>query len=159
MDSTINDALRTVTGCLRPTPSNNLPVMRGIQTSLQKILSLSLTYRASKAGHLLHSPLTTHLMKCRVIYCQDSRLYMLHIEFHRRQRCANVEDGIGRRHARPDVAMDPECCGRPRQDSAFYRIRIRYRSEKFFEKRTRIWSHFSFSAIAGVRVDFINATV
>jgi len=28
---TINDALRTVTGCLRPTPADNLPILAGIQ--------------------------------------------------------------------------------------------------------------------------------
>ena len=30
-DPTINDALRIVTGCLRPTPADNLPILAGIQ--------------------------------------------------------------------------------------------------------------------------------
>jgi len=31
VDSTINDALRIVTGCMRPTPVDNLPILAGIQ--------------------------------------------------------------------------------------------------------------------------------
>jgi len=31
IDPVINDALRTVTGCLRPAPSGNLPILAGIQ--------------------------------------------------------------------------------------------------------------------------------
>ena len=31
IDPTINDALRIVTGCLRPTPADNLPILAGIQ--------------------------------------------------------------------------------------------------------------------------------
>ena len=31
IDTTINDALRIVTGCLRPTPVDNLPIHAGIQ--------------------------------------------------------------------------------------------------------------------------------
>ena len=31
IDSVLNDALRIVTGCLRPTPTNHLPVLSGIQ--------------------------------------------------------------------------------------------------------------------------------
>jgi len=31
IDATINDALQIVTGCLHPTPANNLPILAGIQ--------------------------------------------------------------------------------------------------------------------------------
>jgi len=31
IDPTTNDALRIVTGCLRPTPADNLPILAGIQ--------------------------------------------------------------------------------------------------------------------------------
>ena len=31
IDSVLNDALRIVTGCLRPTPTDHLPVLSGIQ--------------------------------------------------------------------------------------------------------------------------------
>jgi len=33
IDPTINDALRIVTGCLRPTPADNLPILAGIQSA------------------------------------------------------------------------------------------------------------------------------
>jgi len=33
IDLTINDALRIVTGCLRPTPADNLPILAGIETA------------------------------------------------------------------------------------------------------------------------------
>ena len=47
--------------------------------------------------------------------------------------------------------MDPECRNRLRQDSAFF-VRTRIRSQNFVKNRTRIWSHFSISAVAGVCV-------
>jgi len=58
--STINDALRNVTGCLRPTPADNLPILAGIQPAeLRRIgATLSLARRAMEPGHLLHSTLT-----------------------------------------------------------------------------------------------------
>ena len=31
IDSVLNDALRIVTGCLRPTPTDHLPILSGIQ--------------------------------------------------------------------------------------------------------------------------------
>ena len=56
----INDALRTVTGCLRPTPTDNFPVLAGIQPPELRPNGdpLSLARRAMEPGHLLHSALT-----------------------------------------------------------------------------------------------------
>jgi len=60
IDPTINDALRIVTGCLRPTPADNLPILIGIQPAelRRKGVTLSLVRRAMEPGHLLHSALT-----------------------------------------------------------------------------------------------------
>ena len=61
IDSVLNDALRIVTGCLRPTPTDNLPVLSGIQPaefSRQEAI-LSLVNRSSlNPGHILHGQLT-----------------------------------------------------------------------------------------------------
>jgi len=57
---TINDALRIVTGCLRPTPADNLPTLAGIQPAElhRNGATLSLARRAMEPGHLLHSAFT-----------------------------------------------------------------------------------------------------
>ena len=49
IDSVLNDALRIVTGCLRPTPIDYLPVLAGIQPAELRRLgaTLSLAYRGS----------------------------------------------------------------------------------------------------------------
>jgi len=58
LDRAINDALRIVTGCLRPTPADNLHILAGIQPAeLRKGPTLSLAHRAMEPGHLLHSAL------------------------------------------------------------------------------------------------------
>jgi len=56
----INDALRIVTGCLRPTPADNLPILADIQlVELRRSgATLSLTRHAMELGHLLQSALT-----------------------------------------------------------------------------------------------------
>ena len=56
----INDALRIVTRCLRPTPADNLPILAGIQPAelCPKGATPSLARRAMEPGHLLHSALT-----------------------------------------------------------------------------------------------------
>jgi len=56
----INDALQVVIGCLHPTPSDNLPILAGIQPVelRRKVAALSLARRATEPGHLLHSTLT-----------------------------------------------------------------------------------------------------
>ena len=48
IDSVFNDALRIVTGCLRPTPTNNLTVLSGIQPELRRLIAtLSLANHSS----------------------------------------------------------------------------------------------------------------
>ena len=59
--SVLNDALRIVTGCLRPTPTDNLPVLSAIQPAelRHKRATLSLANRSSlDPGHILHGQLT-----------------------------------------------------------------------------------------------------
>ena len=58
IDSVLNDALRMVTGCLRPTPTDHLPVLSGIQpANLHRMgATLSLAYRGSlDPDHILYS--------------------------------------------------------------------------------------------------------
>jgi len=52
--------LRIVTGCLRPTPADNLPTLAGIQPAelCRNGATLSPARRAMEPGHLLHSALT-----------------------------------------------------------------------------------------------------
>jgi len=52
--------LRIVTGCLRPTPADNLPILAGIQPAELRCngATLSLGCRAMEPGHLIHSALT-----------------------------------------------------------------------------------------------------
>ena len=55
IDSVLNDALRIVTGCLRPTPTDHLPI--GIQPAELRRMgaTLSLAYRGSlDPDHILH---------------------------------------------------------------------------------------------------------
>ena len=49
IDNVLNDALRIVTGCLHPTPTNHLPVLSGIQTAELRRMeaTLSLAHRRS----------------------------------------------------------------------------------------------------------------
>ena len=48
-----------MTGCLRPTPADNLPIHAGIQPAEHRHngATLSLARRATEPGHLLHSAL------------------------------------------------------------------------------------------------------
>ena len=61
IDSVLNDALRIVTGCLRPTPTDHLHVLSGIQPAELRRLgaTLSLAYRGSlDPDHILHGLLS-----------------------------------------------------------------------------------------------------
>jgi len=60
IDPVINDALSFATGCLRPKPADNLPILAGIHpVELRRNgAKLSLARRAIEPGHLLHSALT-----------------------------------------------------------------------------------------------------
>ena len=62
IDKPMNDALRLVTGCLRPTPTGNLFVLSGITTTelCRKRATLSLACRPQELGHLLQYRLTSH---------------------------------------------------------------------------------------------------
>ena len=64
IDSVLNDALRIVTGCLRPTPTDHLPVLSGIQpTELRRLgATFSLAYRGSlDPDHILYGLLSGSL--------------------------------------------------------------------------------------------------
>ena len=57
IDNVLNDALRIVTGCLRPTPTDHLPILSGIQPAELCRLgaTLSLAHRGSlDPDHILH---------------------------------------------------------------------------------------------------------
>jgi len=60
IDPTINATLLTVTGCLRPIPADNRPILAGIQPPelRRNGATLSLACRAMELGHLLHWALT-----------------------------------------------------------------------------------------------------
>ena len=60
IDPAINDALQIVTGCLRPIPADNLPILASIQPAgLRRCgATLSLGRCAIEPGHRLHSVLT-----------------------------------------------------------------------------------------------------
>ena len=61
IDSVLNDALRIVTGCLRPTPTDHLPVLSGIQpVELRRLgATLSLAQRGSlDPDHILYGLLS-----------------------------------------------------------------------------------------------------
>ena len=61
IDSVLNDALHIVTGCLRPTPTDHLPVLSGIQPAELRPLgaTLSLAYRGSlDPDHILYGLLS-----------------------------------------------------------------------------------------------------
>ena len=57
IDSVLNNALRMVTGCLRPTPTDHLPILSGIQPAELRRMgaTLSLAYRGSlDPDHILY---------------------------------------------------------------------------------------------------------
>ena len=61
IDSVLNDALCIVTGCLRPTPTDHLPVLSGIQPAELRRMgaTLSLAYRGSlDPDHILYGLLS-----------------------------------------------------------------------------------------------------
>ena len=61
IDSVLNDVLRIVTGCLRPTPTDHLPILSGIQTAelCRMGATLSLAHRGSlNPDHILYGLLS-----------------------------------------------------------------------------------------------------
>ena len=72
IDSVLNDALRIVSECLRPTPTDHLPILSGIQAAeLRRMgVTLSLSHRGSlDPNHILYGLLSgspdTHQVKLR----------------------------------------------------------------------------------------------
>ena len=79
IDSVLNDTLRIVTGCLRPTPMDHLPVLSGIQPAELRRLgaTLSLAYRGSlDPDHikwvLRYSPSETKIQTPACANCAES---------------------------------------------------------------------------------------
>ena len=61
IDSVLNDVLRIVTGCLRPTPTDHLPALSGIQPAERRRMgaTLSLAHRGSlDPDHILYGLLS-----------------------------------------------------------------------------------------------------
>ena len=65
-DSILNDALRIVTGCLRPTPTEDLPVLAGIQPAELRRLGATL----SLANRAIHDP--DHVLHGQLVGQQDA---------------------------------------------------------------------------------------
>ena len=65
IDKPINDALRTVTGYLRPISTDNLPVLARIKSAdvRRKKTTIALARRAKEQNHLLHYRLRSRLIK------------------------------------------------------------------------------------------------
>ena len=81
IDSVLNDALRIVTGCLRPTPTDYLPILAGIQPAelRRRGATLSLANRATlNPDHILHEQLVGKQNAHQEGSNQDVRLYPLH---------------------------------------------------------------------------------
>ena len=69
INSVLNDALHKVTGCLRPTPTDHLPVLSGIQPADLRRLgaTLSLAYRGSlDPDHILYGILSGSSDTCQM---------------------------------------------------------------------------------------------
>ena len=59
IDSVLNDALRIVTGCLSPTPTDHLPILSGIPPAERLGATLSLAHRGSlNPDHILYGLLS-----------------------------------------------------------------------------------------------------
>ena len=69
INSVLNDTLRIVTGCLRPTPTDHLPILSGIQAAelCRMGATLSLAYHGSlDPNHILHGLLSGSSDTCQV---------------------------------------------------------------------------------------------
>ena len=67
IDSVLNDALRIVTGCLRPTPTDHLPVLSGIQPA--ELRRMGATYSLAHRGSM--DP--DHILYCLLSGSSDTR--------------------------------------------------------------------------------------
>ena len=68
IDSILNDALRIVTGCFRPTPTEDLPVLAGIKPAELRRLGATL----SLVNRAIHDP--DHILHRQFVGKQDSHL-------------------------------------------------------------------------------------
>ena len=69
VDVAINISLRTISGCLKPTPVFYLPVLAGIAPAgiRRKAATLALAWRAVKHDrHILHDPTKNEVPPCRI---------------------------------------------------------------------------------------------
>ena len=84
VDSIRNDALRFVTGCLRSTPTEDLPVLVGIHSAELRRLGATLSL-ANRAIHDLDRVLHGQLVGSRMLtggnLDQDAHLYLLRENF------------------------------------------------------------------------------
>ena len=71
IDSILNDALRIVNGCLRPTPTEDLPVLAGIQPAELRRLGATL----SLVNRAVHDP--DRVLHGQLIEQQDAHLVRL----------------------------------------------------------------------------------
>jgi len=80
IDSTINDALRIVTGCLRPTPADNLPILAGIQPAelRRKGATLSVARRAMDLDICSTQRSPVHRVQMQGASNRDIHLYSPH---------------------------------------------------------------------------------
>ena len=68
VDTSLNNSLRTITGCLRPTPVEQLPVLAGIPPAdlRRKSHTMALTRRALNPDHLLHEVIMRDIQQPRL---------------------------------------------------------------------------------------------
>ena len=81
IDSILNDALHIVTGCLRPTPTEDLPALANIQPSELRRLGATpcMVNRAiHDTDHVLYGQLVEQRMRTREDLDQEAHLYLLH---------------------------------------------------------------------------------
>ena len=79
IDSVLHDTFRIVTGCLRPTPTDNLSVLSGIHPAelRRQEATLSLANRSSlDPGDVLHGPLTESQAASKERLNLDTRLFL-----------------------------------------------------------------------------------
>jgi len=98
IDPAINDALRIVTGFLRPTPADNLPILAGIQPAelRRNGVTLSLARPAMEPGHL-RSPI--HRVQMHGALTRDTHLYpphnsLVHLTTTYVQRTGRITNGM-----------------------------------------------------------------
>ena len=80
IDSILNDALRSATGCIRPTPTEDLPVLAGTQLAELRRLGATLSLAnctIHDSDHVLHKRLVGQQNAHQGRLNQDAHLYLL----------------------------------------------------------------------------------